>query len=118
MRVDKNEVKRLYIKGYNAKEISNILYERNNENTKSDTIQKCINRNFSELKSEHRKARDSNKKIKRAIDIKNNAYMSNHSLLKYNRQSYSYNQNGNLVFNNKGGKKPADIPKTFYKTKI
>lgn len=108
MRLDKNKVKELYLKGYNAKEISNLL------NEKHDTIRRCINRNFADLKFENRKARDLNKDMRRAVDNMNNSFISNSSLLKYNRQSYRYNKNGNLVFDERRGKRPADLPKTYY----
>ena len=118
MTLDKNRVKELYIKGYNAKEISNILFEKNKVLIKSDTIQRCINRNFSDFKFQHRKARCLNRDIKKSIDIMNNSFISNRSLLKYNRQAYNYNKNGNLVFDIENGKKPMDIPKTYYKELI
>ncbi len=118
MILDKNKVKELYIRGYNAKEISNILFEKNKIHIKSDTIQRCINRNFSDLKFQHRKARCLNRDIKKSIDRMNNSFINNKSLLKYNRQAYNYNKNGNLVFDMKNGKKPIDIPRTFYKELI
>ena len=108
MRLDKEEVKKLYLKGHNSKEISNIL------NEKHDTVRRCINRNFSYLKFEHRKARDLNRDIKRAVDNMNNSFISSSSLLKYNRQSYRYNRNGNIVFNEDRGKRPVDLPKAYY----
>ena len=117
MRIDKQKVKDLYLKGYNAKEISNILSRIKEVDIKSDTIQRCINRNFSGLKINHIKARNLNKDIKRCVDIINNSFMSNSSLLKYNRQSYKYNKNGNLVFDEKRGKRPNDLPKNFYDIK-
>lgn len=113
MRLDKNRVKELYLKGYNSKEISKIL-SAGNQIVKSDTIQRCINRNFSDFKFEHRKARNLNRDIKRSIDTMNNSFISNSSLLKYNRQSYRYNKNGNLVFDERIGRKPDDLPKTYY----
>ena len=93
MRIDKNKVRELYVKGYNAKEISSILSKIKEVDIKSDTVQRCINRNFSDLKLNHTKARNLNKDIKRSIDIMNNSFMSNSSLLKYNRQSYKYYKN-------------------------
>lgn len=108
MRLDKNKIKELYLKGYNAKEISNLL------NEKHDTIRRCVNRNFADLKFQHRKARDLNRDIKRAVDSMNNSFISNSSLLKYNRQSYRYNKNNNLVFDEKRGRRPVDLPKAYY----
>jgi hypothetical protein len=117
LRIDKNKVRELYVKGYNAKEISSILSKIKEVDIKSDTVQRCINRNFSDLKLNHTKARNLNKDIKRSIDIMNNSFMSNSSLLKYNRQSYKYNKNGNLVFDEERGKRPNDLPKNFYNVK-
>ena len=34
-----------------------------------------------------------------------------------NRQSYKYNKNGNLVFDEERGKRPNDLPKNFYNVK-
>lgn len=114
LRLNKDEVKELYVRGYNAKEIANILKNRGQINIKSDTVQRCINRNFYKLKSEHKKNRDINKDIKKSIDNMNNSFMSNSSLLKMNRQRYNYNKNGNLVFDESIGKRPYDLPKTYY----
>lgn len=114
MRLNKDEVKELYVRGYNAKEIAKILENRGQINIKSDTVQRCINRNFFDLKFEHKKNRDINKDIKKSIDNMNNSFMSNSSLLKMNRQRYNYNKNGNLVFDESIGKRPYDLPKTYY----
>lgn len=114
LRLNKDEVKELYAKGYNAKEIAKILKGRGQINIKSDTVQRCINRNFYKLKSEHLKNRNINKDIKKSIDNMNNSFMSNSSLLKMTRQRYNYNKNGNLVFDESAGKRPYDLPKTYY----
>lgn len=109
MRVNKEKVKDYYTRGYNAKEIGKFL------NLKADTVQRCINRNFSDLKFNHRKARALNKDIKRALDNTNNSYISNSSFLKQNRQAYSYNRNMNITFDEKSnGERTIDTPKTYY----
>lgn len=118
MRLNKEEVKELYLKGYNAKEIAKILKDRGQINIKSDTVQRCINRNFDTLKLEHRKNRNISKDIKKSIDNMNKSFMSNSALLKMNRQRYNYNKNGNLVFDESVGKRPYDLPKTYYIEKM
>ena len=101
--LDKNKVKELYIEGKNAKEIAERL------NAKSDTVQKCINRNFSEYKSIHLKNRADYKQTISSIDYMNKKYMSDNSVLKWNRQSYNYNNKFDLVFDETRGLIPGDM---------
>lgn len=99
----------MYVKGLNYKEIAKAM------NYKSDSVRQCIHRNFRHLSFEHRKNRDLNKSIIRAINQDNNSYIGSNALLRWNRQSYDYNKNGNLVFNEKRGTRPKDLPKSFSK---
>lgn len=101
--------KTLYLKGYNAIEIAKILDE------KSANVRKYISLHLSNYKEDHLKNRAMNKEIKKSIDYMNNSYMGNRAILDWNRQSYNYNKNGNLVFNEKHGARPKDLPKYFYK---
>ena len=75
-----------------------------------------ISKNLSEYKIEHKKNRVIKKEMIRAVDNMNNSYISNSAILEWNRQSYDYNENGNIVFNEKHGARPLDLPKTFYNT--
>lgn len=104
----KENIKNLYIRGYSAKEISQIT------NTSYATIRKHISLYLSCYKEEHLENRNRNKEIIKAIDNMNNSYIPNSSFLSWNRQSYDYNKNGNLVFNEDRGSRPKDVPKTFY----
>lgn len=101
-------IKNLYIRGYTAKEISQIT------NTSYATIRKHISLNLSTHKKEHLENKNRNREIIKAIDNMNNSYIPNSSFLSWNRQSYDYNKNGNLVFNENRGNRPKDVPKTFY----
>lgn len=106
-------VKSLYLRGYNAKEIAEILC------VSHQYIRVLISKNLKEFGFEHRKARALNKSIKKAIDTKNNSYMCNTAFLKQNRQSYKLNKNGNLVFDEETrGTKTEDVPKAFYKRNL
>ena len=79
-------------------------------------MREYISKNLSEYKIEHKKNRVIKKEMIRAVDNMNNSYISNSAILEWNRQSYDYNENGNIVFNEKHGARPLDLPKTFYNT--
>ena len=103
-------IKILYTKGYNAKEIAELLVYTHSY------MREYISKNLSEYKIEHKKNRVIKKEMIRAVDNMNNSYISNSAILEWNRQSYDYNENGNIVFNEKHGARPLDLPKTFYNT--
>ncbi|MCC0699478.1 hypothetical protein KGF42_08565 [Clostridioides sp. ZZV15-6383] len=109
--VDIETVKRLYTKGYKAKEIADIL------NKEANTVNLCIYRNCVDLKNIHKENRIIRKDTLKLLDRHNKTHISDSSFLKYNRQSYENDRNGNLKFNDKRGLKPYDIPKK-YKKKI
>ena len=102
------QIKFLYLKGFNAKEIS-IKLDLTHQYTRE-----LIAQNLKDCRYEHRKQRSMNREIIKAIDNMNNSYIPNSSFLSWNRQSYDYNKNGNLVFNEDRGSRPKDVPKTFY----
>lgn len=105
----KKRIEDYYIRGLNAKEIAKRIL------IKSDTIQRHINRHLYMYKDQHSKNRIENRYIKKAIDNTNNSYISNSSLLKQNRQAYTYNKNLNITFDEKvNGVRTIDTPKTFY----
>lgn len=101
----KDRIKELYINGYNSKEISNIT------GFTQDSIKKCISRNFQEYKFIHRENRQIKKDSLKAINKMNRQYMDDSSLLKMNRQSFNYDKNYNLIFDEERGKRPNDLPK-------
>lgn len=105
-----NKIKELYLKGYNAKEIAKLLELSHGH------IRNYISENLKGYGFEHRKARDLNKSIIKAINSTNNSYISNVSFLRQNRQSYKYDRNGNLAFDESTrGTRTIDVPKKFYK---
>ena len=108
--IHKEHIKILYTKGYNAKEIAELLVYTHSY------MREYISKNLSEYKIEHKKNRVIKKEMIRAVDNMNNSYISNSAILEWNRQSYDYNENGNIVFNEKHGARPLDLPKTFYNT--
>lgn len=110
LKINKLErIKKLYLQGLNAKEIANILKDSHGY------IRNIISENFKEFRKEHIKARDLNKSIIRAINRTNNNYMSDIALMKQNRQSFRYDKNGNLEFDEENrANKPNDLPKKIY----
>ncbi len=104
-----NHIKSLYLKGYNAKEIAGFLKFNHKY------MREYISENLKKYKLEHVKNRNINKSIMKSIDGMNNMYMANSSFLNWNRQSYDYNKNGNIVFNENRGARVKDVPKAFYK---
>ncbi|ACD14201.1 hypothetical protein FDE76_15280 [Clostridium botulinum] len=109
VRLDKKEVKNLFVAGYIASEIADIL------KAKVDTVKKCIDRNFKieEVLSIHKEKRRIKKDIKRVISNTSNRYMGTEQLIKYNRSSFNMNKNGVLVYNNDHGLAPVDLPQRF-----
>ena len=93
--IHKEHIKILYTKGYNAKEIAELLVYTHSY------MREYISKNLSEYKIEHKKNRVIKKEMIRAVDNMNNSYISNSAILEWNRQSYDYNENGNIVFNEK-----------------
>lgn len=108
IKLNRERIKELYIKGYNANEISKIL------ELKYDRVRKFIFRNFLEYKDIHKENRTKEKSIKRAIDNDVNSYITNDNFLKFNRQAYKYNENMNITFDDSIALRTYDVPKTFY----
>lgn len=108
-----DRIKQLYVQGLNAKEIANILGESHGH------IRNTINLNFKEFRKEHVKSRDLNKAIIKTVKRTNNSYMSDLSLIKQNRQSFKYDKNNNLEFDQENREnKPADVPNKIYMRNI
>lgn len=89
--LDKSNVKRLYMSGYNATQIANII------GSNKATVQKCIQRNFGNLKFKHERAVRDRKDCLRAINYEANRYMSDTTFIKKNRSIYKTLQNGDIV---------------------
>lgn len=93
LRIDKDIVKELYLKGYNAAEIS-ISIDSNTE-----AIRKCIQRNFSHLKLKHEIAIIQKKEAIKAINYEASKYISDKSFILKNRSIYRTKINGDIVLN-------------------
>lgn len=102
-----DEIKNLYVKGYNISEISKILeLDKNN-------VKMHVSRNLGPFKVQHEKSRKENEEIKKVVSKMSKSFISDQSLLKINRQSYNYNKNYDLVFNESRGERPFDLPKRY-----
>lgn len=107
--IDKAKIQELYVKGYSASKIAQIL---NNE-IKVETIKKHIQRNLKMYSAEHEKNLKLKQDCRRAIMNTDKNYMGTRSLIMWNRQSYKTLANGKLVFDESRGLAPADLPKTY-----
>lgn len=107
--VDIETVRRLYLKGYDSKEIADI------SNKDSNTVNLCIYRNCVDLKKIHKENQRIRKDTLKLLDRYNKTYINDSSLLKYNRQSYKNDKNNNLEFDSSRGEKPYDIPEKYKK---
>lgn len=86
MGLNKDEVKKLYIDGLNSKEIAEKL------GTTHESVRKCINRNFKELKIAHEKAKQERKDIARIAKQEVKKYMPDSTYIKKNRSIYETNK--------------------------
>ncbi|MBB6622554.1 DNA-binding response regulator [Clostridium gasigenes] len=89
--LDKENVKTMYLEGYNAKEISKKL------KSNLDTVRTCIKRNFKELKRQHELAVIRRKENIKAINYESKKCMSDKSFIIKNRSVYSTKPNGDIV---------------------
>lgn len=91
----KDKVRKLYLKGYNAAEISKNL------DVSIETVRKCIQRNFKDLKRVHEIAIIQRKEALRAIKYESNRYISDREFILRNRSVYKTLSNGDIVLNKK-----------------
>lgn len=105
--IDKKIIKELYLRGHNSVEISIIV------NKKAEAVKKYIQRNFSDLKLEHKRVRYRNKQIEKSINIEAIKYMSDESFIKKNPSIYSTTLDGDIVVNAPGYTLPWDVPKGY-----
>ena len=80
--LNKRNVKDLYLEGYNAVEIAKEL------NVSTESVRKCIQRNFSNLKKEHLKSKAEKRDIARSLNHESNKYMSDRAFILKNRSIY------------------------------
>lgn len=95
VRIDKNQVKELYLLGYNANEIAKKLKYN------VESIRKCIQRNFNHLKNEHEIAVIQRREALKAVNYEANKYISDSAFIKKNRSIYKTNLDGDIVINKK-----------------
>jgi len=104
--IDKELVKRLYLEeGLNANEIA----KKNNLNVKS--VEKCIQRNFSQSKLQHKKVRLKKKETEKAINYEATRCMSDGTFIKRNPSIYMTKENGDIVVNAPQETLTWDVPK-------
>ena len=93
--LNKENVRELYLKGYNAVEISSKLCEE------VEAVRKCIQRNFYSLKERHEIAVIQRKEELKAVKYEANKYISDRSFILRNRTAYKTLPNGDIVLNRK-----------------
>ncbi|MBP3931688.1 MAG: DNA-binding response regulator [Peptostreptococcaceae bacterium] len=110
MGLDKELVKQLYANGLNAREISEQL----NEN--KSAVNKCIQRNFKDLKPIHLKNRKYLKfyedEVKKITKYESKQYMSDKTFILKNRSIYKTEKDGDIVLKKDiGCAVPWDVPR-------
>lgn len=104
--LDKERVKELYLQGYNSTEIAKLL------KAKRETVKKCIQRNFGNLKWMHEDAKAERREILRATNRESTKYISDKSFILKNRSIYRTKPNGDIVLKKEcRGEVPWDVPK-------
>lgn len=93
MCINKNEVGKLYITGYNARQISKILC------VNVESVRKCIQRNYSHFRNRHQEALRERKDSIKAINYECNRFISDKSFIQKNRSIYKTKENGDIVLN-------------------
>ena len=93
MCINKNEVGKLYITGYDARQISEILC------VNVESVRKCIQRNYSHFRKRHQEALRERKDSIKAINYECNRFISDKSFVQKNRSIYKTKENGDIVLN-------------------
>lgn len=102
----KEEVKQLYLKGYNAVEIAKKV------SSSTEAVRKCIQRNFGNLKLKHEIAVIQRKEELKAIKYESNRYINDRAFILSNRSIYKTLSNGDIVLNKDiAGIVTTDTPK-------
>lgn len=91
--LNKDIIKNLYLKGYNATEISKKV------SSNVETIRKCIQRNFGDSKLKHEIAVIQRKEELKATNYEANRYINDRSFILKNRSIYKTLPNGDIVLN-------------------
>lgn len=113
----KKRVRELYRNGYNATEIAQIITKENekegiHKKTTREAIKKCIQRNFKDLKREHKENAKARKELERALNYESKKYMSDKELIAKNMSAYETRDNGDIVLRKEEEYVfPSDMPK-------
>lgn len=91
--LDKEKVKDLYLDGFTDSEIAKKL------NSKKDTVKKCIQRNFCNLRREHQSSVVRRREVIKAVNYEANRYIGDRSFVIHNRSIYKTNPKGDIVVN-------------------
>ena len=95
--IDRDNVKKLYLNGYNANQIAKKLKYN------VEAVRKCIQRNYSSLEDQykHKISIIEQKETLKAVNYEANRYMSDKSFILKNRSIYETKSNGDIVVNRK-----------------
>ena len=91
--IDIDRVKGLYLKGYEAPEISKKI------GATVEATRKWIQRNLGDLKREHIIAVTQRKEAIKAVNYEAKKYISDRSFILKNRSAYKTKENGDIVIN-------------------
>lgn len=92
-KADRNKIEELYLAGYDASQIAKKI------NANVETVRKCIQRNFSNLKDKHKIAVVERREVIKATNYEANKFMSDSVFIKKNRSIYKTKSDGDLVIN-------------------
>lgn len=105
--LDKEKVKELYLKGYNATQIADII------NAKTEAVRKCIQRNTNMKENKkHNEAVRTRRDWEKAINYESSKYISDRSFILKNRSAYETKVNGDIVMKKEiKNIAPGDMPR-------
>lgn len=110
--MDKDLVKNLYAAGLNSKEIADQI------KLNRETVKKCIQRNFKDIKELHMKNRKHYKfhvkEVEKAVNYESKKFISDKSFVLKNRSIYRTKENGDITLKNKKDLEcaiPWDVPR-------
>lgn len=89
--LDKEQVRKFYLEGLTSSEIAKKL------KANKETIKKCIQRNFSNLKHKHEIVKVQRREVIKATNYEANKYIGDSAFIKKNRSIYKTNTNGDIV---------------------
>lgn len=89
----RERIKKLYLHGYNAKQISKIMGKS------LDSTRKYIQRNFKHIKVRHEQSVRTRKEALKVLDYEAKRYISDKSFIEKNRSIYQTKANGDIVIN-------------------